>query len=190
MNVAAVLLAAGRSARFGDADKLVAPLADLPLGFHAARTLSMLPLAWRFVVTGAAAIEWPGFVAVPNGQTDAGLGCSLALGAAAAERAGADAVLVALADMPFVPVEHFERLLAGYHGPDSVLATGDGTRRMPPALFGAGWFAPLLALSGDRGARTLLDRAELITTPAENLIDVDRPDDLMRAQAQLATIRS
>ena len=37
--VAVVLLAAGRSTRFGARDKLAEPLAGLPLGLHAARML-------------------------------------------------------------------------------------------------------------------------------------------------------
>jgi molybdenum cofactor cytidylyltransferase len=190
MKIAAVLLAAGRSSRFGDADKLAAPLGGRPLGLHAAHTLVALSLASRFVVAAPAALDWPGFVAVPNDRSDRGMAHSLALGVAAARRAGADAVLIALADMPFVPHEHFERLLAAYQARDSIVATGDGTRRMPPALFGAGWFAQLEALSGDQGARMLLDRAELVMAAAENLLDIDRPEDLDAAQAQLARMRS
>ena len=51
MSVAAILLAAGRSRRFGAADKLAVDLDGLPLGLHAARTLADVPLAARILVT-------------------------------------------------------------------------------------------------------------------------------------------
>jgi molybdenum cofactor cytidylyltransferase len=110
---------------------------------------------------------------------------SLALGIAAARQSGADAVLIALADMPFVPTGHFERILADYRGPDTLVATSDGVRRMPPALFGSDWFAELEGLSGDRGAHGLLQRAAVVVTEADTLLDIDRPEDLASAQAHL-----
>ncbi|HEY0315497.1 MAG TPA: nucleotidyltransferase family protein [Sphingomonas sp.] len=183
MTVAAVLLAAGQSTRFGMADKLAAPLKGMPLRLHAVRALAPLPLAARFVVTGRATLDWPGLEVVVNDRPETGMAHSIALGLAAARRSGAQAVLIVLADMPFVPTEHYRRLLACYRGPDSLAASSDGTRRMPPALFGADWFAILETLSGDQGARALLDRAESVVTAPENLHDIDWPEDFAAAQA-------
>ena len=185
MTITAVLLAAGRSTRFGAADKLTAALGDRPLGLHAAHALAPLDLAARFVVTGPAESEWPSFEIVDNDRPEDGMAHSIALGIAAARRSSADAVLIALADMPFVPTAHFERILAGYRGPDTLVATSNGVRRMPPALFGSDWFAELEGLSGDRGAHALLGRAAIVVTEADTLLDVDRPEDLALAQALL-----
>lgn len=182
MNIAAVLLAAGQSTRFGETDKIAAPLNGLPLGLHAAHTLAALPLTVRFVVTGPTTLDWPGFEIVTNDQPGAGMARSIALGVAAARRAGAEAVLIALADMPFVPAAHFLRLIARHHGPTSLAASTNGARRMPPALFGADWFATLEGLTGDQGARTLLDRAEMVPAAADDLLDIDRPSDLAAAR--------
>jgi molybdenum cofactor cytidylyltransferase len=185
MTIAAVLLAAGRSTRFGAADKLAATLGDRPLGLHAAHALAPLDLAARFVVTGPAETEWPSFERIENDRPEDGMAHSVALGTAAARQFGAHAVLIALADMPFVPTEHFERILAGYRGADTLVATSDGVRRMPPALFGSDWFAELEALSSDRGAYALLRRAAIVVTEADTLLDIDRPQDLALAQARL-----
>lgn len=186
MTVAAVLLAAGRSHRFGGADKLAAPLGDLPLGLHAARALMTLSLTGRFVVTGASSLEWPGFDAVPNDLGEAGMSHSIALGVAAARRSGAGAVLIALADMPLVTAEHFQALLAHYRGPDSLVTSSNGADRMPPALFGGDWFDSLEALSGDRGARVILKRAVPVIADREQLLDIDTAEDLATARARLA----
>lgn len=180
MRVAAILLAAGRSTRFGAADKLATPLEGIPLGGHAARTLLRLGLSVRLVVTGAGGSDWPGFERVLNDRPEAGMGRSVALGVAAARARGAAAVLIALADMPRVPEAHFRRLLARDLRADTLVASTDGDRRLPPALFGARWFAHLEVLEGDRGARALLERAELVETSPDALVDVDRPADLAR----------
>ena len=178
MMIACLLLAAGQSKRFGAGDKIAVPLNGMPLGLHAAQTLRGLPLASRFVVTNTSDLDWSGWTIVRNGQPEAGIGRSIAIGTAAARTAGATAILLALGDMPFVPASHFERLLSYYRGPDSLAASGDGQHRMPPALSGARWFDTLEALCGDRGARGLLDQAALVETLPDHLADVDSTDDL------------
>ncbi|MBA2934416.1 nucleotidyltransferase family protein [Sphingomonas sp. CGMCC 1.13654] len=184
MKVAAVLLAAGRSDRFTDGDKLAALLGDLPLGLHAARTLTSLPLDRHIVVTGSGGMAWPDFTVVPNDRRDAGMAKSIALGVSAARRADIDAVLIALADMPFVSVAHLERLVARYRGPDTMVASSDGIFRMPPALFGATWFDTLETLSNDRGARAILEQAEIVLANPAELQDVDRVADLEAAKGR------
>lgn len=184
MKIAAVLLAAGRSHRFVEGNKLEARLGNLPLGFHAARTLSALPLASHIVVTLPGGMVYPGFDIVINERRDAGMASSIKEGVAAARRADAEAVLIALADMPFVSRAHLERLLAHYRGPDSLVASSDGTDIMPPALFGAVWFDTLSALSGDRGARSILERAEVVTADPRELLDIDRIEDLEIARTR------
>jgi molybdenum cofactor cytidylyltransferase len=185
MSVAAVLLAAGRSTRFGPGDKLVAPLGDIPLGGHVARTLTGLGFAERIAVVGPNSIAWPGFRTVVNDRPQDGLSHSLALGVAAARVLGAEAVLVALADMPFVTATHVAALMARHRNAASRIATSDGRRRLPPALFGSDWFAELETLGGDVGARALLASAETVATAPEALIDIDTMAQLVAARRQL-----
>lgn len=185
MKIAAVLLAAGRSLRFGEADKLAAPLGDQPLGLHAARTLATLPLMTRLVVTGSSRPDWPGFQIVRNEDRQAGMAHSIVLGVRTAEQLGADGVLIALADMPFVSQDHFRRLIDACRGPDTLVASSNGGRRMAPALFGARWFGALKSLTGDQGARLLLDRAETIPADPAEMLDVDNVADLGEARVRL-----
>jgi CTP:molybdopterin cytidylyltransferase MocA len=56
---------------------------------------------------------------------------------------------------------------------------------MPPVLFGTEWFAALDKLSGDQGARALLDRAEIVEAAMDDLFDIDCPEDLDAAQARV-----
>jgi molybdenum cofactor cytidylyltransferase len=176
--IALVLLAAGRGERFGGA-KLAAPLAGKPLARHAADCLLALPFAEHIAVIGPDTPDLPGYRTVLLDPPGAPQSRSLAAGIATAQAGGAAAIMVALADMPLVPRSHFEALLARFDG--DRLATLGPDSAMPPALFGARHFVALMAVEGDRGAGALLRDAPGLRLPADAALDIDRPDDLLRA---------
>ena len=178
--VALLLLAAGLSRRFGDRDKLTADLNGVPLGLHAANALCALPFAARIAVVGNNAPDFDGFETVHNDSPEAGMSRSLALGVAAARIHEPTAVLVLLADMPFVSAAHIRNLLAAGDGPAAIVASSAGGAPMPPALFGADHFDTLEAQRGDKGARDLLRAATVVTAPPHELTDIDTPDALAR----------
>ncbi|TKD53226.1 nucleotidyltransferase family protein [Sphingomonas baiyangensis] len=185
---ALVLLAAGRSQRFGDLDKLDQPYLAEPLAFHVVTALEAVPFARRIAVVSGTRLDFGarGYEVVRNERADDGQGHSLALCVAAARAAEASAVLVALADMPRVTATHIYRLLDAAEGDDAVVASSDGVRPMPPALFGAGWFDRLEALEGDAGARRIIAGGRhIVTSPAE-LVDIDTPADLEALRAKYA----
>ena len=95
--IALILLAAGRSNRFGDEDKLSANLDGLPLGLHAARTLAGIEFLARIAVLGEGAPVPSGFESVINSEPERRMSHSLSLGMAAARAYQPQAVLVALA---------------------------------------------------------------------------------------------
>lgn len=182
--IVALLLAAGRSARFGGA-KLGADLGGRPVAFHAAAMLAGLPFAQHLAVVrddtpNLAPLGW---TTLPLDPPHAPQSRSLAIGVAAAREAGARGVLIALADMPLVPVAHVAALVAAFDG-DRIASSAAG-QRMPPALFGGRHFGALEALSGDRGAGALLTGAPCLALPPGAELDVDRPDDLVRAAGLL-----
>lgn len=178
--VAVILLAAGLSTRFGPSDKLAAPLDGLPLGLHAARTLSTLPFLAKFAITRPNGPDFAafGFAPILNDDPGAGQSASIRLGLAQAYAIKPRAVLIALADMPFVTTAHIAALLAHLDGEHPVVASTDGERPSPPALFDASLFPRLDQLSGDAGARSLLRNALLVAAPASELADIDTPADL------------
>ncbi|MBB5687283.1 nucleotidyltransferase family protein [Sphingobium boeckii] len=180
----AILLAAGRSARFGQDDKLLTPFDGRPLACHAA---AMLAAAGFQALIAVCVPESPlaemltamGFRVVPVSVADAGMAQSLADGMAAAQTFDPDAVLVHLADMPMVTIAHIEALRDSHDGgADAITASAYGGTPMPPALFGRAHFTALRQLRGDAGARALLNRATLVRASAAMLKDIDTPDDL------------
>lgn len=181
--IAAVLLAAGRSERFGS-DKLLARVRDEPVAVMAAKTLvavgpGRLIAVCRAGSEVAAILSDLGFEIIVNAEPARGLSSSLALGIERADLSGADAALVTLGDMPFVGPEHIKSLLAAFDpAKASIVASGRDGTAMPPALFARSHFGALRTIEGDRGARALLAGALLVAGDPLELADIDRPEDL------------
>jgi molybdenum cofactor cytidylyltransferase len=180
--VAAILLAAGLSRRFGEADKIAAPIDGVPLGLHAARLLGAMPFLARIVVTGPDSLDYAreGFTIVVNAQPEQGMSHSIRLGVRAARKSGAEAILIALADMPFVRHDHIGHMLDRYEDAQSIIASRNHAP-CPPALFGNAWFHRLEGLEGERGAKALLHAAKLITPDPRTLADFDTQADFTKA---------
>ncbi|MBO9580506.1 MAG: nucleotidyltransferase family protein [Sphingobium sp.] len=177
------LLAAGRSGRFGAADKLTALLAGRPLIDWAADAGRSVNAAQHFVVTGPdmPQIFCPdGYVPLVNLAAEEGLGSSLRMAARHARETGASALLVLLADMPFVRPSHLSLLIATFDIDPAipVFSRAPGNAAQPPAILPSALFPTLEALGGDSGARSLARGATLVEAPADTLIDVDTPADL------------
>lgn len=177
---ALILLAAGRGTRFGGA-KLTAELMGKPLARHAADTLSRFAFSRRIAVCSDTTPDLPGFDRVMLDPADAPLSRSIALGIGVLD--GEASALIALADMPLVPVAHFEALLSVFDG-DRTGSRVDGLT-MVPAVFGAQHFGALMALDGDRGAGALLRDAAAVALDPAFALDVDTQADLGRAETLL-----
>ncbi|WP_447761576.1 nucleotidyltransferase family protein [Sphingopyxis panaciterrae] len=186
-DIAAILLAAGQSRRFGGDDKLLVPLEGERLALHAARRIVELAPRRRIAVCHdgggalAQALATLGFEIVVNAYPERGLSQSLSRGIAEVARGPETAALICLADMPFVTIGHLRNLLARFDpGGAPAVASTDGETPMPPALFARSLFDRLRASKGDRGGKALLAVAELVTANPDELADIDRPEDLRR----------
>ena len=119
---------------------------------------------------------------VVNPFWECGLAGSVRLGVERAEEAGAGAVLLLLADQPWLDSEVIRRFLVRVNGQNDLIiaARYDGVLGAP-MLFGSDWFAQLKKLEGDEGARSLVpqdaERVEVIDW-SEGAVDVDTPEDL------------
>lgn len=180
--VAAVLLAAGGGTRFvGDTHKLLAEVQGRAVLSHALDAVLASGLD-TYVVTGAVDIDHllPASVTVVHNPHWAdGQAVSVRAGIAAAGADGHDAVVIGLADQPFVTASAW-RAVADADAPIAV-ATYDGTRGNPVRLGEQVW--SLLPAFGDEVGRAVMrSRPELVTEircggdPA----DIDTLEDLRR----------
>ncbi len=181
MTVAAVLLAAGGGTRFrGDAHKLLAPLRGQPVYQHALAAARAADLDEVVVVTGAVPLDLPpDITVVANDRWAEGQATSVQAAVTHATAAGHDAVVVGLADQPFIEAEAWRRVAASDGA--IVVATYAGRRGNPVRLRRDVW--PLLATDGDEGARTLMrNRPDLVREVAcpGDPADIDTVEDLQR----------
>jgi len=187
-DIRAVVLAAGRSTRFG-ANKLLAPFGRGPLLRGALAAAADACPGKVVLVTGFDAgrvveVATPqADIIVHNPDFDHGMGSSIARGVEAC-RGEADAVIVLLADQPLVTAKHLRAIIANWSGSTGdIVASRYASRLGAPALFGSGLFDELCALQGDRGARDLLrsGRYRVVAVDCEAAaIDIDTRDDLAR----------
>jgi molybdenum cofactor cytidylyltransferase len=123
-----------------------------------------------------------GFQILINDQPDLGQSHSLHIAVRAAQQTSVQALLVCLADMPFVTAAHIANIIAKMKEHDGIIASHNGTRAMPPALFPRSRWPQLLNTKGDAGARSLLVDALHIKAPPQTLIDIDTAADLAAAR--------
>jgi molybdenum cofactor cytidylyltransferase len=194
--IAAVVLAAGRASRMGS-NKLVADLDGEPIVRRTVRAVLGSRARPVIVVTGheadavRAALAGLDVGFVHNPDFADGMSTSLRAGIAAA--GSATAALVCLGDMPRLEARHFDAVIDAYRAgdPDEIIVPTADRKRGNPVLWPHSYFAEIAQLSGDVGARALIERhAEQVRLLAVDdpaiLVDVDTPAALAELRGHAA----
>lgn len=194
--VGALLLAAGYGRRFGG-DKLLAPLssqsgANLVFEQTLARLSEAIdeivvvtrpelaPKLQPLIARGASQRPGTDISLLSFDQASRGMGASLAFAARHLPRW--DGTLICLADMPHILTQSYAQLAsAGAH--DNILIPVCEGQRGHPVFFGSDYFPALRELTGDSGARSLLQKYSARTLALDLgdsgiLLDIDTPEDL------------
>ncbi|KXK14447.1 MAG: Purine catabolism protein PucB [Armatimonadetes bacterium OLB18] len=114
---------------------------------------------------------------VLNPRYAEGMGSSLSAGVERV-RERADAVVILLGDMPRIQSSTIDSVLAQWRqGGLSVVHCGSIASPSPPTLFSRELFADLVALSGDQGARSIIEsndeRSGIVSVEPFELYDFD-----------------
>ena len=178
---AAIVLAAGRSRRFGATDKLLAALHGKPLLRHAIDRARGGGGGRLLVVTSSARTARlvrgvRDVVAVRARDADAGLSASLKAGLAALRPIERE-VLVFLGDMPFAAVPRTMRVRAGSNGARPVWRGAPGHPLLVRVAGRAGGGSARRS-----GARRDGRHRERAGAGAGKLVDIDSPAALRRAR--------
>lgn len=184
-----MILAAGASTRMGSPKQLL-PLDGRPLVVRAVEAALATP-AWPVVVVLGAHAEAirPALARLPvviadNPAWAEGMAASIRAGIATLRQfsRGLDAALLALCDQPAFSAATTTTLVAAQASTGrSIVAARYGGRHGAPALFLREHFPALGALTGEEGARTLLNgdpaRVAAVDLP-ELALDLDTPADV------------
>jgi len=193
---AVIFLASGLSRRYGRRDKLLEDLGGKPLMEHAAGVLAGLDALAKIAVCP---VDRPmigeklhdRFVIALNKKPKHGLGHSISVGVKVAMQFKPDAVLICMADMPFVEESLVRELVATLGGDEAIniAHSGGANGGRPPTAFDANCFSSLQHLDGEDGARRVMMEVRFknkgIDAPSPLLADVDTRDDLDLAKKQM-----
>ena len=186
--IVGVLLAAGAGTRFGGG-KLVHPLEDgVAIAAHAARNLVAAGLDVIAVVRPgdfplADVLEQEGCQVTHCAESVHGMGHTLAHGVASTREARG--WIVALADMPRLRVATIQAVASALLDGAPLAAPFLGSERGHPVGFSARLRDELTQLTGDSGAKAVLQRhahelRRIETDDPGVLLDIDRKSDLDR----------
>jgi molybdenum cofactor cytidylyltransferase len=198
--VAAVILAAGRSTRFAadkpQSTKLAAQLNGKPLVRHVADAALASDARPVVAVTGHARMDVEAALAglpltfVHNPDYASGVAGSLKAGLANVPASCAGAIIL-LGDMPLVTPAIVNSLIEHFRTPADAVVPLLEERRGNPVLFARSLFPALARLTGDEGARHLLLRpgirvVEVALEGEGARVDIDTPEALKEWQGRMS----
>ena len=193
MKIAGIYLAAGNSSRMGS-NKLALPVGTMTVGSLALETALKSSLDKVYIITkDKDDADWLpaemkldarcSFIKCPtahHGQSE-----SLRYGIQQAQTDRMDAVIVILADQPFITVQMLEEMIACTKNNQMCrfVATTYEQTIMPPVLFSSSMYNELMELRGDKGAKAILQgdflqKGKLLPCADKRLVfDVDTEAD-------------
>lgn len=124
-----------------------------------------------------------------NADWQSGLSSSLKIGLAKLLeiRPNLDAFIVSLADQPFVTARHLQCFINKFQKNNPIVAAKYGEIIGVPALFGKEIFDEFASISGDKGAKMLIEKyrstLETVDLP-EAAFDVDTKEDYLNLEAE------
>lgn len=190
-NMAAIILAAGASTRFGS-QKMAHRYKNKSLLEHSIDKIDTKVFQTLIVVTGA---NSENLLAqhkhlqhdckfIENTQWKSGLSTSIAAGITALEQSQPkpDAALFLLGDQIAIAQSELNTMAAlAAENPDTIVCARYNNKQAAPAIFPSRYFSILKRLRGDKGASSLLNNFENRVLPvdiASAANDIDRPEDL------------
>ena len=186
LRMGCVVMAAGRSERFGSEDKLMAELEGRPLLAYCLEAVQGCFARTVVIVSSEEAGRLAasmGFYTLPNPAPERGLCSTIAIGLR--EMAGMEACMFLVADQPMLRRETIAGMTRAYPK-GRILVAAHGGRTGNPAIFPRDMFGELSRLApGESGSDVMarhMDRVERFEVQdAEELCDIDTRGELERA---------
>ncbi|MCL2672160.1 MAG: nucleotidyltransferase family protein [Clostridiales bacterium] len=160
MKIAAVILAAGLSKRFGS-QKLLHPVDGKPMPAHTIDALAGFAFDKRICVLSDATAalqsltQSAGYTVCHNPAPEQGVSQSVRIGLAAAR--DMDGILFAVGDQPYLQPASIVRLLDKFAAnPQNIIALAANGQRGNPVIFPSSLFSELEKIEGDKGGSAVI----------------------------------
>ncbi len=194
--VITIVLAAGASQRMGVRHKLLLDVAGKPLFLWALdQALASKSDGVRLVLGPdpeqfSTHLHSRNVTIVRNDDYPEGMSTSIKTGLRALPH-GVDGVLLTVADQPCLTRATFNKLIDKFTSDAARLIAGEYNRVLRnPALFHRDFFAELMKLQGDGGAKSILkkyaDQVATVPLSSPECLDIDTTEDLKRVERVLA----
>ena len=183
-----LLLAAGQSKRF-TSDKLLSELFGVPLLEHSAKLYRHRYNVERYAVVANTQnerihlLKETNWQIILNSAPENGMSHSIKLGIEHAKKVNSPILLIALADMPLVREDHLDQLCNLIDNGAKVAISKSNSKLSPPVALHRDTWHQLQHLSGDSGAKQIIEGMEgvrTLETDNQVLQDVDTIEDLER----------
>lgn len=198
VDIGIAILAAGKSQRMGTS-KLTMPFASTTLLERSLQTALESKVEQVVVVTGSHRKEaksiiekYPSVTEIYNARWAQGQSTSVIAAVEHGKDVGYEALLLMVADQPFVQADHLNSLIGEYRKSRALACVPRvGTRDGSPCLFSRRSFAELLTLRGDKGARSVYrhwpeEQVSYVSFKDPHLFyDVDTPEDMLNFKKML-----
>ena len=192
MSVAAVILAAGGSRRLGQPKQLLAYRGETLLN-RAIRIAAEAGASPVLAILGAeferirASVESRSVLAIRNDRWRQGMGSSILAGMRAVAVCAPDVqqILLMSCDQPRLTADHLRALIAASQAAPVISASTYAGVHGVPAVFPRSTFDELRGLSGDKGARSIIEKPSCPVVDVEfegGEVDIDAPGDLSLLQ--------
>ena len=165
INIATIILAAGRSSRMGQPKQLL-PYNGNPLLYDICQKIYKLPITTDaiFCITGyerekiETVLDLKKIASVFNSNYKEGMSSSIVCGIKhLLPLHNIDGVLIVLSDQPTIPLSHYQDMILEFKKTDkSIISTSYNSSYGAPAIFRKSLFPELLKLDQDMGAKKLI----------------------------------
>ncbi|MGB5699782.1 nucleotidyltransferase family protein [Muriicola sp.] len=188
MNIVALILAAGNSSRMGEAKQLLPWAQDTLLG-NAIRMAARSQVKKVYVVLGAeakrikASLQGSEAEMIINQNWSRGMGTSISCGVTGILNSEIEpnAILVMLADQPFLDEDYLNLLMKHFKANDGrIIATKYGSKIGVPAIFDKSLYTALMDLDGVEGANVLIAHNKQVcfgVDPGKKALDLDTQEE-------------
>ena len=192
----AIVLAAGKSTRYGKSNKLFSEINNKPLIFHTVNEIINSKAKKVIIVTGRDHKEicniLKGFNVdiIHNQNYETGISSSISSGVLHLPK-NSSSTMICLADMPLLASNDYNDIIDFHQqngGASTIVAPYRKKTIGNPVIFGKNYFKQLCSLNGDKGGKEILDNNSenlvKFNTKSEGFyFDIDNKNDYLKFQS-------